>query len=563
MSWSDLERLEQRGPRANPWRAGRSHAVSRRGVVASSHSLATLAGVDCLRRGGTAMDAAVTTAAVLAVVEPMMTGVGGDAFFLHYEASTRRVTGFNGSGRSPRRLERSHFDRQTNGLAIDPESWPAVTVPGAVSAWWEGWRRHGKLPFADLLAPAIAYAEDGFPVTEIVRDMWLACEERLRRDPEARAAYLVAGRAPALGSNFRCPRLAESLRSIAEGGAEAFYRGPIAAEIVRHARATGGFLEVDDFASHRGEWVEPISTDYRGYQVLQLPPNGQGIAVLLMLDLLEGFDLASLGWATPECLHLMIEAKKLAYTDLERWVCDPEHSPVPIAELLSPEHAAARRRRIDLERANAHVEPALLARTPAGAGARAGARSVADRPGDTAYLTAIDGDGNAASFINSLYHGFGAKIVGGRTGIALHSRGSGFTLERGHPNEYAPRKRPFHTIIPGMVLREGALHLSYGVMGGPFQPQGHVQLVTSLIDFGLTPQEAIDAPRWRHTEGRQVLLEYGTRRATHDALAARGHEVEPAHAFAFGGAQAILVDRSTGAFIGASDPRKDGCALGY
>jgi gamma-glutamyltranspeptidase/glutathione hydrolase len=432
-----------------------------------------------------------------------------------------------------------------------------------VSAWWEGWRRHGRLPFAELLAPAIAYAEEGFPVTDVVHAMWRACEEALRRDPEASQACLLDGRAPAFGSTFRSPRLAESLRAIAEGGAEAFYRGPIAAEIARYADASGGFLDVDDFASHRGEWVDPIATTYRGYQVLQLPPNGQGIAVLLMLDLLAGFDLASFGWATPACLHLMIEAKKLAYADLHRWVCDPEHATPPIAELLAPDYAAARRAAIDLERASAAVEPAPLEGARAAASARAGATAVEAAPGDTVYLTAIDGQGNAVSFINSLYDGFGAKIVGGRTGIALHSRGAGFTLERGHPNEYAPGKRPFHTIIPGMVLRDGVLHLSYGVMGGPFQPQGHVQLLTSMIDFGLAPQEAIDAPRWRHTEGAQVLLEHGTPRATYDALAARGHEVEPAHGFAFGGAQAILIEPSTGAFVGASDPRKDGCALGY
>jgi gamma-glutamyltranspeptidase/glutathione hydrolase len=257
----------------------------------------------------------------------------------------------------------------------------------------------------------------------------------------------------------------------------------------------------------------------------------------------------------------MIEVKKLAYADLHHHVADPEHAVVPVADLLSPEHAATRRAAIDHDRASRNVEPGVLARHRTAASARA--EGIASTPGDTVYLTAIDSEGNAASFINSLYDAFGAKIVGGRTGIALQSRGAGFTLEPGHPNEYAPRKRPFHTIIPGMVLRDGRLHLSYGVMGGPFQPQGHVQLLTGLIDFGLTPQEAIDAPRWRHTEDAQVLLEHGTPRATADALAARGHEVEPAAGFAFGGAQAILVDPATGAFIGASDPRKDGCALGY
>jgi gamma-glutamyltranspeptidase / glutathione hydrolase len=561
MSWNELERLEQRGPRANPWRAGRSHAMSRHGMVASSHSLATLAGVDCLRRGGTAMDAAIATAAVLGVVEPMMTGIGGDAFFLYYDASTRRVDGFNGSGRSPSRLPRSHFGSGAGG-GIARDSWGAVTVPGAVSAWWEGWRRHGRLPFSDLLAPAIGYAEDGFPVTEIVHTVWRACEEGLRRDPEGRETYLARERAPALGATFRIPRLAESLRAVAAGGADAFYRGPIAMEIARYARATGGFLEVDDFARHQGAWVEPISTTYRGYEVLQIPPNGQGIGALLMLDLLSGYDLAALGHSTPECLHLMIEAKKVAFADLHRHVCDPEHHAVPVAELLSPDHAARRREAIDRLRAATPVEPAAIASSGTSADPLRG-KDDAAIAGDTVYLTAIDGHGNAASFINSLYDAFGTRIVGGRTGILLHSRGAGFVLDRGHPNEYAPGKRPFHTIIPGMVRRDGRLHLSYGVMGGAFQPQGHVQLLTGLIDFGLTPQEAIDAPRWRHVDGLRVLLEHGTPRATCDALAGRGHQVEPASGFAFGGAQAILVDPATGTFVGASDPRKDGCALGY
>jgi gamma-glutamyltranspeptidase/glutathione hydrolase len=526
--------------------------VSGHGVVASSHALATLAGVDCLRRGGSAMDAAITTAATLAVVEPMMTGVGGDAFFLYHDAAAGRVSGLNGSGRSPRALARRHFGGAAD--VIDPESWPAVTVPGAVSAWWEGWRRFGRLPFADLLAPAIAYAADGFPVTEIVHAMWVACEEGLRRDPEARAAYLADGRAPARGGVWKSPRLAESLRAIAAGGADAFYRGPIAAEIARYARSTGGFLDAGDFASHQAAWVEPISTTYRGHQVIQLPPNGQGIAVLLMLDLLEGCDLAGLGWATPECLHLLIEAKKTAYADLHRHVADPEHADVPVAELLRKDFADRRRATLDRDRAaDDPVPPGALA---VGTGSRAAS-------GDTVYLCAVDQHGNAASFINSLYHAFGARIVGGRTGILLHSRGSGFTLEPGHPNEYAPGKRPFHTIIPGMVRREGRLHLAYGVMGGDFQPQGHVQLLTSLLDFGLELQEAIDAPRWRHLAGRRVLLEHGTPRATYEALAARGHQVEPANGFAFGGAQAIRVDPATGTRWGASDPRKDGCALGY
>ena len=554
MSWDELGRLEGHGPRANPWRAGRSRAMSRHGMVASSHALATLAGVDCLRRGGTAMDAAIAAAAVLGVVEPMMTGIGGDAFFLYHDAATRTVVGLNGSGRSPRGLARRHFGAATTPIA--PSSWEAVTVPGAVSAWWEGWRRFGRLPFADLLAPAIHYAEDGFPVTEVVHAMWHACEADLRADGEARAAYLADDRAPPLGAPFRSPRLAESLRAIAAGGADAFYRGPIAAEIARYARATGGFLDADDFAAHEAAWVEPISTTYRGFEVLQIPPNGQGIAVLLMLDLLEGFDVAGLGYGTPDCLHLLVEVKKAAFADLHRHVADPEHAVVPTAALLAKEYATRRRRAIDLARAAERIEPGL---SP-GSVERGGSIGAT---GDTVYLTAIDRDGNAASFINSLFDAFGARIVGGRTGILLHSRGAGFSLEPGHPNEYAPGKRPFHTIIPGMVRCDGRLHLSYGVMGGPYQPQGHVHLLTSLIDFGLGLQEAIDAPRWRHLAGRRVVLEHGTPRATLAALAARGHEAEPAGPFAFGGAQAILVDPATGTYVGGSDPRKDGCALGF
>jgi gamma-glutamyltranspeptidase/glutathione hydrolase len=540
-----LTRLEERGVRADPYRAGRTPTLSRNGVVASPSVLASQAGLDALRRGGSAMDAAVATAAVLSVVEPMSSGLGGDAFFLYYEAKSGRVFGLNGSGRSPRGLSREHFAEK--GLERVPESgWEAVTVPGAVDAWAEGLARFGRRPLAELLAPAIAYAEEGFPVTEIVSYHWKSHEEDLRRDPWSARHYLVDGRAPGLASVARLPALAGSLRQLAEGGRDAFYRGPIAAEIVRYARESGGFFSLEDFAAHRSTWVEPLHVDYRGSEVYQIPPNGQGIAVLMLLNVLEGLDLRALGFDTPQYLHTLIEAKKLVYADLAAYVADPEGAELPVEYLLSEEYAASRRARIDPERAAAEPLPAEL---PAGS--------------DTVYLAAIDREGNACSFIQSVYDGFGSKVTGGATGIVLQNRGAGFSLERGHRNEYAPGKRPFHTIIPGMVLRQGRLHLAYGLMGGPMQPQGHVQLLLHHLDFGLGIQEAIDVPRWFHARGRVVLLEHGTPRATIEALRALGHEVHPAGLRYFGGAQAVGPHPETGVYLGASDPRKDGAALGY
>ncbi len=540
-----LGRLEARGVRADPWRAGRTPTMSRHGLVASSSALASQAGLDALRRGGSAMDAAVAAAAVLNVVEPMSTGIGGDAFFLYYEAKTGRVYGLNGSGRSPSGLSREHFAEK--GLERVPESgWEAVTVPGAVDAWGEGLERFGRLPLAELLAPAIAYAEQGFPVTEIVSYHWKSHEEELRRDPWSSRHYLFDGRAPEMASVVQLPALARSLRQLAEGGRDAFYRGPIAREIVRIAQESGGFLSLEDFAAHRSTWVEPLHVSYRGHEVYQIPPNGQGIGVLMMLKVLAGFDLRALGFDTPATLHTLIEAKKLVYADLAAYVADPERAELPVDYLLSEEYAASRRARIDPARAAAEVLPAEL---PAGH--------------DTVYLASIDREGNACSFINSVYDGFGSKITGGETGIVLQNRGAGFTLEPGHRNEYAPGKRPFHTIIPGLVLRDGKLALAYGLMGGAMQPQGHVQLLLHHLDFGLGIQEAVDVPRWFHAQGRIVLVEHGTPRATIEALRGLGHEVHPAGLRFFGGAQVVQVHPETGVYLGASDPRKDGAALGY
>lgn len=536
--------------------------MARRGMAATSHPAATLAGLDMLRAGGSAIDGAIAAAAMLAVVEPMMTGIGGDAFLLYHladpDGGPGELFGLNGSGRSPAGLAREAL----GGDAIEPGSWAAVTVPGAVDLWQTAHERFGRLRFADLLGPAIETAEAGFPVSERVQGMWRACADRLRRDRAAAEHWLVDGEAPELGGAFRAPALARSLRRIARDGRDAFYRGEIAEEIVRYAGDTGGFLELEDFRRHRSTWVDPVGTIYRGREVLQLPPNGQGLGVLLMLNLLENFDLASMDLAGTAHTHLLVEAKKLAYADLHAHVGDPEGEPlrsgggVPLAELLDKAYARERSRLIDPGRA---ADVAAAGGIPTGAG-RAGRAGSAGS--DTVYLAVVDGDGNAASFINSLFAPFGAAIAGGATGVMLHCRGAGFTLEPGHPNEYRPGKRPFHTIIPGMVLNRGRLELCYGVMGGPFQPQGHAQLLTNRYDHGLGLQAAVDRPRWRHTAGLELLCERGMEPETVAGLADLGHRVRIARGAEFGGAQAIEVDRH-GTLYGASDPRKDGAALGY
>ena len=545
-----LRDLERRGPLANPYRAGRAATMSRKGIVASSHVLASQAGLDMLRAGGTAIDAAVAIAATLAVVEPMMTGLGGDVWVLYYEAESGKIFALNGSGHSPKGLTRRHF--HDKGLDRVPgRGWESVTVPGAVDAWATAVERFGSKDLGEILGPAIRYAEEGYAVTETVAGMWKSLESVLKADPSARESYLIDGRAPRLAELYKNPYLAWSLRHVAEGGRDAFYRGPIAEEIVRYASETGGYLTMEDFAEHRSEWVEPLSVDYRGYRVYQCPPNSQGIAALMMLNILEGFDLASMKRNSADYLHLLIEAKKLAYADTYALVADPDRSThpdgstVPTERMLSKDYAAKRRALIDRRRAAETVTPGLRVGT------------------DTVYLTAIDSQGNAVSFINSLYSGFGSGIVGGRTGIMLQNRGAGFTLEEGHPNEYAAGKRPFHTLLAGMVTHNDELYMAYGLMGGAMQPQGHVQFLLGHLDFGLGLQEAVDVPRWRHYSGTRVGIEHGTPRATMEGLRALGHDVRPSSGGSYGGAQAILVDPDTGTYIGASDPRKDGAALGY
>jgi gamma-glutamyltranspeptidase/glutathione hydrolase len=540
---AQFESLSGQSIVADPYRAGRGMAVGRRGMVATAQPLATQAGLTALRAGGTAMDSAIAAAAVLAVVEPAMTGLGGDVFLLYFDAASNTVLGLNGSGRSPSALTAA--DLQIEGGAIKPHSWSAVTVPGAVDAWVTAHQRCGRLPLPELLAPAIEYARNGFAVTEAVARDWQDFAQVLNNDEQARKIFLPDGAAPQVGHLFLNHDLARSLEAIAQGGRDAFYDGDISAEILQYSDATGGYLCAADLRNHRSQWVDPISCEFHGYRVHQIPPNDQGLTVLLMLNILAGYPLADMPLNSAEYLHLLIEAKKLAYADSLRFICDPEWGPIPLHELLSDDHARQQSARINNKQAAIDSSPLLRLGT------------------DTTLLVAADSDGNAVSFINSIAAPFGAGIVGGRSGILLQNRGFGFSLDADHANCYAPCKRPFHTIIPGMVTVDDRLYMTYGLMGGPMQPQGHVQLLLAHLCHGLSPQQAIDMPRWQHIEGRQVLLEHGIAEPVAAALAERGHKLGLSDCRPFGGAQAILLGHENGAYLGASDPRKDGCALGY
>lgn len=528
----------------------RSTVLSPRGTVATSQPLASEAGLRVLRDGGTAADAAIAAAAVLNVVEPMSTGIGGDAFALVYLASTGEVLGLNASGRAPAAATPERY-RAAGFDAVPERGLWSVTVPGAVDGWAELHRRCGRLPWPRLLEPAIEYAEHGFPVSEIIARDWGRAADLLAADPDAARTYLPGGKPPRTGEVVRQPGLARTFRELASGGRDAFYRGAVAEQLAAFCGARGGLLSAADLAGHTSAWVEPIRTRYRGHDVIELPPNTQGLAVLLALNVLAGDDLGALGCLSADGLHLQIEAVKRALADARRWVADPDLEPAPLEELLSPEYAARRRASIGPRAATA-VEPGDL-------------RSTLPSRGDTVYLAAVDADGNAVSFINSLYSPFGSGVVAGDTGICLQNRASGFTLDPRHPNCLAPGKRPFHTLIPGMVLKDGALWMAFGVMGGGMQAQGHVQVLSHLLDHGLTPQEALDAPRFRVLPDGLVGLEEGVGTAVWRELERRGHRLVGGAQLRgqFGGGQIAGVHPGTGVRFGASEPRKDGCALGY
>ncbi len=530
--------------------AGRSAARASHAMVATSQPLAAQAGLDVLKRGGNAVDAAIAMAAVLNVTEPNMTGIGGDAFMMVYSSKTKKIEALNASGRAPRALTRDLLG--SRGLTQMPTSgMETITVPGAFDGWVTLLEKHGTMKLADLLAPAIALAESGFPVMEKTVADWIPEVEKLRRNPAAAATYLVDGEAPKPGAIFVQKNLARTLRTLAKGGRDAFYRGEIARAIVEYCQKNGGFLAMEDFTEHKSTWVEPISTVYRGHTLYEFPPNNQGLTALLLLNILEGLDLQSMRAEPVRYYHTLIEATKIAFADRNRYIADPAFSKVPVAELLSKDYAAKRRALIDPNKA---IDPPAYGEVKMGS--------------DTTYFTVVDKDRNAVSFINSIFNSFGSGIVAGDTGIMLHNRGTGFVLQADHPNRLEPGKRPFHTLIPAMVFKDGKLLLSYGVMGGDIQAQGHAQVLINLIDRELNLQQAIDAPRVRYISGRGVMMEDGLTPGVIADLIKRGHErVMPAagimHRALMGGGQAIMVDPQTGALVGGSDTRKDGLAIGY
>jgi gamma-glutamyltranspeptidase/glutathione hydrolase len=541
-------------PAPNP-RATRSVVLARNGLIATSQPLASAAGLRVLQNGGNAIDAAVTAAAVLSIVEPTMNGPGGDLFAIVYSAKDKKLYGLNASGRAPAAATPEEFARR--GLKEVPGRGElAVSVPGVVDGWARLLERHGTIPFARALAPAIEYARDGFAVSEIIAHQWTGAEEALRRDPLAHL-YLPADRAPKPGDIFRNPKLAATYETLAREGAAAFYKGTIAQQIAADMKRRGGLITEQDLAAHRADWVDPIATSYRGYDVYELPPNTQGCVALEMLNILEGFDIGSLGHNSAALLHLLAESKRIAFADRDAFLADPGFVPPDVMKmLLSKSYAARRRAEIDLERSAREYAPGRVAGTSSQDedGAMRGS-------GDTIYLTAADREGNVISLIQSLYDNFGAAIVAGDTGIVLHNRGSLFTLRDGHPNRIGPGKRPMHTLVPAMVLKDGRPWLSFGVMGGDMQPQGHVQVLLNLIDFGMNVQEAGEAARVRHT-ARGLAVEAGIDPAARYGLGRRGHRVIDSPG-SFGGFQGILIDPRTGVLMGGSDPRKDGLAIGH
>jgi len=520
----------------------RSPVLALNGLAATSQPLASAAALRVLQDGGNAVDAAITAAAVLNVVEPMSTGIGGDMFALVFMQTDGKPAGLNGSGWAGSKASVDFFkSRKLSQVPL--YGMHSVTVPGAVAGWYRLHQRYGKLPMKRILDPAIEYAAKGFPVSDIIAAQWQRAGERLRGTPGASGDLLLDGRVPRHGDVFKMPRLARTLSAIAEGGRDAFYKGEIARKIVEFSEEHDGMLTLEDFTMFDAQWIDPVSTNYQGYDVYELGAQTQGVTALEMLNILEGFDLKALGHNSADYLHLMIEAKKLAFADRDAYIADPDRVRVPVARLISKEYASERRK--------------LISPTHAMIAPRPGLRE----NGDTVYLTVVDKDRNAVSFINSLFESFGSGLVAADTGIVLHDRGALFVLDPDHPNVIAPRKRPFHTLIPAMVLKDGKPFFSFGVMGGDNQPQGHVQALMNLIDFGMDAQQAGEAPRFRHS-GEEVLLESAFEASVRSGLAKKGHHIAAA-VDAWGGYQGIVIDPRTGVLMGGSDPRKDGLAIGW
>jgi gamma-glutamyltranspeptidase/glutathione hydrolase len=537
--------------------ATRSVVHARHGMVAAAHPLAAQAGIDILKKGGNAVDAAIAVNAALGFLEPVACGIGGDLFVLVWDAKTRKLHALNGSGRAPAALTADRVPAEPDGTipVYSPYAW---TVPGAVRGWFDLHERFGRLPVKDLLAPAIAMAKEGEPVPQVIAGAWQRSVRLFRDKPGFAEVFLPGGRAPRQGEVFRNPALARAYELLAKEGADAFYKGAIAASIVAFSKKNGGHFEAADLASHRSEWVEPIGTTYRGVTLWEVPPSDQGLAALQMLNMLEGHDLAAMKRESADFWHLMVETKKIAYEDRARYYADPAFAKVPVKGLLAKDYASARAKLVDMARALPRVE--------------AGSPALAD--GDTTYFAVADGDGNMVSMIQSNYTGFGSGYVVVDWGFGIQDRGALFSLKPDSPNRLEPGKRPFHTIIPAMLTRDGAAWVAFGVMGGDMQPQGHVQVVVNLVDFGMNLQEAGDAPRFYHTgsseptgtlmtTGGTLHLESGVSADVRRELGRRGHRIQEINPGAFGGYQAVARDPATGVLSGASESRKDGCALGY
>jgi gamma-glutamyltranspeptidase/glutathione hydrolase len=546
-------------PAENP-RATRSVVMGRNGMIATSQPLASAAGLKVLQEGGNAIDAAVTAAAVLAVVEPHMTGIGGDLFAIVYDARTRTLRGLNASGRAGRAATLEAF-RARKIERMPTTGVYSITVPGVADAWDTLISTYGSIPLSRALAPAIDYAKSGFAVSEIIARGWQGSEKKLAADPAAARTFLPNGRAPRAGDIFANPNLAATLQKIAAGGRDVFYKGEVAAAIAADLKKRGALLDEADFAAHTSDWVEPISTSYRGYEIYEMPPNTQGFVTLEMLNILEGYDLKSLGHNSAEYLHLLVEAKRIAFADRGAFLADPRSVPAPVLKtLLSKEYAAARRKDIDPAHAAQEPKPAVIQGVPTSARREADVNFTGLDLGDTIYMTAADGRGNVISLIQSLFSDFGSGLVAGDTGVTLHNRGGGFTLTPGHPDQIAPGKRPLHTLVPAFVMKDGKPWLSYGVMGGDHQAQGHTQVIVNLIDFGMNVQEAGEAARVSHGNNG-IGVESAVSEAARAGLRSRGHLVTAGGGF--GGYQGILIDPRTGVLLGGSDPRKDGVAIGY
>ncbi|GAA5216087.1 gamma-glutamyltransferase [Corallincola platygyrae] len=536
--------------------ASRSEVIAQHGMAATSQPLATQVALDVLKQGGSAVDAAIAANALLGLVEPTGCGIGGDLFAIVWDAKSQRLHGLNASGRSPKSLTLEHL--QSLGIDYLPPYGPLpVSVPGTVDGWYELHGKFGKLPMDKLLAPAIRYAENGFPVSELIAYYMQRSGPRLSKYPGFAQVFMPNGKMPEKGEIFKNPALASTYRAIAKGGRDAFYKGDIAVKIAAYMKQNDGFLSYEDLATHTSDWVAPVSTNYRGYDLWELPPNGQGIAALQILNILEPYDIAKMGFDSPEYVHLFVEAKKLAFEDRAKFYADPAFNELPVSGLISKAYAKERAKLIDVNKAAKRLDagnPALY-------------------HGDTIYLTTADSEGNMVSLIQSNYRGMGSGMTPPELGFVLQDRGQMFTLEPGHFNSYEPGKRPFHTIIPAFVTKEGKPWMSYGVMGGATQPQMHAQILINMIDFGMNLQEAGDAPRILHTgssqptgeqmtDGGYVSLENGFSAHTRRALVQMGHTLQEASG-PYGGYQAIMRDLESGVYYGASESRKDGQAAGY